>query len=348
MQDHKQIDLTRRSLLATGGAATAVSVAPRGGATAPVQSAASGTAGSPALQKQTLRHITAGDLDVAFYEAGPPDGRPVVLLHGFPYDAHSYDKAAAQLADAGMRCIVPYLRGCGPTRFRSKETFRSGQQAALGADLIALLDALAIQKAILAGYDWGGRAACVVAALRPDRVDGLVSCGTAYNVQDEAGATTPIAPEKEHRHWYWYYLNSDRGRNGLTDDRAALCRYLWRTFSPTWSFNDADYAATVGAFDNPDFVEVVIHSYRVRIGSVPGDPKWQDMERQLSAKPDIVCPTVVLMGAQDGVDPPTPRSEFSSRFKRLKSVFTVEGAGHNLPQEAPAAFAEAVLSLARP
>lgn len=292
-----------------------------------------------------MKTIAAGVLDVAYLEWGSPDGAPVILLHGFPYDAHVYDAAAEQLASAGRRCLAPFLRGHGATRFRDPTTFRSGQQAALGGDLVAFMDALAIPRAVLAGYDWGGRAACVVAALHPERVRGLVSCGTGYNIQDSETATKPVSPDKEHRYWYWYYLNSERGRTALSNDRTRLCRFLWTLFSPTWAFDEATFARTAAAFDNPDFVDVVLHSYRYRIGSVAGDPALQPIERQLAAKPKITVPTIVLEGKDDGVDPPAPDSDVRPHFTRLRELKVVAGAGHNLPQEAPDIFAAAVLAL---
>ncbi len=207
------------------------------------------------------------------------------------------------------------------------------------------MNALSISKAVLAGYDWGGRAACVVAALHPEHVAGLVSCGAGYNIQDIATAMIPVAPEKERRAWYWYYLNSERGRTALTEDRINLCRFLWHHFSPTWPFSDADYAGTSAAFDNPDFVDVVLHSYRFRIGSVPGDPRFKDIEQRLAAKPIITSPTIVLMGEDDGIDPPEPRSEIEVHFSQLRDVRTLPSVGHNLPQEAPIAFVDAVMNL---
>jgi len=293
----------------------------------------------------SMKNVAAGPLDVAYLEWGPPDGAPVMMLHGFPYDAHAYDLAAKRLASAGRRCIAPFLRGYGPTRFRDPSTFRSGQQAALGADLVAFMDALTIRQAVLAGYDWGGRAACVVAALHPERVRGLVSCGTGYNIQDSATAAQPVSPDKEHRYWYWYYLNSERGRAALLNDRAGLCRFLWTLFSPTWRFSDATFARTATAFDNPDFLDVVLHSYRYRIGSVPGDPALEPIERQLAAKPKITVPTIVLEGKDDGVDPPALDSDVRPNFKHLRELKVVAGAGHNLPQKVPDLFAKAVLAL---
>ena len=197
-----------------------------------------------------MNHIAAGVLNVAYLETGPPDGVPAILLHGFPYDVFAYDAVSQRLAAAGLRCIVPYLRGYGPTRFRSPDTPRSGQQAALGADLLALMDALKIPSAVLAGYDWGGRAACIVAALWPQRAKGLVSCGAGYNIQNIPLAGEPAAPEEEYRYWYQYYFHSERGRAGLTRNRRDLCRLIWRLWSPTWDFDGATFDQTAAAFDN--------------------------------------------------------------------------------------------------
>jgi pimeloyl-ACP methyl ester carboxylesterase len=293
-----------------------------------------------------MRHITAGELEVAYVEAGPPDGPPVILLHGFPYDVQAYDAVSPALAAAGCRCIVPYLRGYGPTRFRSAATPRSGQQAALGADLLALMDALALPRAVLAGYDWGGRAACIVAALWPERVTGLVSV-TGYNIQDIAAARTPQPPEQEHRLWYQYYFHTERGRAGLTADRRGLCRLLWRLWSPSWTFEEATFARTAASFDTPDFVDVVIHSYRHRFGDTPGDPALQDIEQRLAAMPVISVPAIVLHGQDDGVSPPALSAEHGRYFSGPYERRVVPGAGHNLPQEAPEAFARAVLEVLR-
>ena len=294
-----------------------------------------------------VKHVSTETLDIGYLESGPADGPSVILLHGFPYDAHACDAAAERLAAAGKRCISPFLRGYGPTRFRSPDTFRSGQQAALGADLKAMMDALGLGEAVLAGYDWGGRAACVVAALWPERVAGLVTCGAAYNLQSLATAKTPVDPDAERRHWYWFYLASERGRAALSDDRRAFCKALWRDFSPTWAFDDATYARSAAAFDNPDFVAVVLHSYRVRIGAVPGDPALATLEQRLAEQPRITAPTIALAGADDGVDPPAPSAKVEPHFTRLKRYTALPGVGHNLPQEAPAQLADAVLELAR-
>jgi len=292
-----------------------------------------------------MKTIVAGVLDIAYYESGRIDGAPVILLHGFPYDAHAYDAVAAQLAAAGRRCIVPFLRGYAATRFLDPDTLRSGEQAALGADLLALMDALSIPSAVLAGYDWGGRAACVVAALWPARVRGLVSGGAGYNIQDIAKSGEPAGPAAEHRYWYQYYFHGERGRAGLAADRQTFCRLLWQLWSPSWSFDEATFARSATAFDNPDFVATVIHSYRHRFGLVAGDPAYAAIEHRLAAQPDIAAPTIVLQGADDGVDPPDQADAAAPHFTGPYTRQIIPGAGHNLPQEAPEAFADAVLAV---
>lgn len=293
---------------------------------------------------EPLRRIEAGVLDVAYYEAGPANGPPVLLMHGFPYDIHTYAEVAPMLAGQGCRVIVPYLRGYGATRFLSDATPRSGEQAALGADLLALLDALAIPRAVLAGYDWGGRAACVVAALWPERCTGLVSFNS-YNIQNIAKAMEPDTPANEHSLWYQYYFHSERGRAGLAKDREALTRLLWQLWSPTWKFDDATFERSAAAFDNPDFVDVVIHSYRHRFGLVPGDPACAGIERRLAAQPAISVPTITFDGLNDGVRPPAEASAHAHCFSGPRSHRLVPGVGHNMPQEAPRIFADAVLEL---
>lgn len=292
-----------------------------------------------------MKRIHAGVLDVAYREVGPAGGAPVVLLHGFPYDVHAYDAVAERLAATGRRCLIPYLRGYGPTRFVDAATPRSGEQAALGADLLAFLDVLEIRAALLAGYDWGGRAACVVAALWPERVRGLVSCGVGYNIQNIPDAGRPLAPEAEHRLWYQYYLHAERGRAGLAADRDAFCRLLWRMWSPTWAFDADTFARSAAAFANPDFVEVVVHSYRHRFGLVPGDPAYAGIEARLAAQPEIAVPSIVLEGADDSVAPPEAEDGAARHFTGPYRRAIVPGTGHNFPQEAPKAFADAVLAL---
>ena len=293
---------------------------------------------------QASRHICAGVLDIAYAQDGPANGPPVFLMHGFPYDVHAYAEVAPVLAAAGCRVIVPSLRGFGATRFLDDATPRSGEQAALGADLLALMDALGVPRAVLAGYDWGGRAACVVAALWPARCTGLVTYNS-YNIQDIAKGMEPDTPDNEHRLWYQYYFHSERGRAGLRKDRRALTRLLWRLWSPTWHFDEATFERSAIAFDNPDFVDVVIQSYRHRFGLVAGDPAYADIERRLAAQPAITVPVISFDGADDGVRPPAEAAAQAHRFSGPRTHRIVPGVGHNMPQEAPRLFADAVLEL---
>ena len=292
----------------------------------------------------TLRRVRAGVLDVAFHESGPSDGPPVLLMHGFPYDVHAYAEVAPRLADRGCRVVVPYLRGYGPTSFVDTATPRSGQQAALGADLLALLAALGLPRAVLAGYDWGGRAACIVAALWPERCAGLVSLDS-YNIQNIAASMKPAAPENELRYWYQYYFHNERGRAGLTQNRRPLCKLLWQLWSPSWAFDDATFERSAAAFDNPDFVEVAIHSYRHRYALVAGDPAYDEIERRLAEQPDITVPAITFDGADDGVMPTGGTEHHAHHFIGPHRHRVVPGAGHNLPQEKPEAFADAVAEL---
>jgi pimeloyl-ACP methyl ester carboxylesterase len=301
--------------------------------------------GASMNQGQDLKQVRAGVLDIAYFELGPEDGIPTILLHGFPYDPHAYDEVASTLAASGHRCIVPFLRGYGATRFLSPQTPRSGEQAALGADLLAMMDTLGIEQAILGGYDWGGRAACIVAALWPERVIGLVSAGAGYNIQDIAGAANPGAPDQEARDWYQYYFHTERGRKGLEQQRDEICRFLWQTWSPSWKFADSTFERSATSFDNPDFVDVVIHSYRHRYGVVPGDPAYADVESRLAEQPAITVPAIVLLGADDGVDPPSMEDKDAVHFKGAHRRRVLAGIGHNVPQEAPTIFADAVRDL---
>jgi pimeloyl-ACP methyl ester carboxylesterase len=285
-------------------------------------------------------------LDIAYEASGPVDGLPVLLLHGFPYDVRSFDGVVARVNAAGFRTIVPWLRGYGSTQFLSGDTPRSGEQAALGQDLLELMDALRIQKAVLAGYDWGGRAACVVSALWPQRAAGLVSC-TGYNIQDIANSRRPADPAQEARLWYQYYFHIERGRNGLTEKRREISRLLWKMWSPTWAFDDATFDRTAGSFDNADFVDVVIHSYRHRTGSVAGDPGYAAVEARLAAQPDIDVPCINLHGAADGVIPAQASEGHGKHFTALYQRRVLENVGHNVPQEAPQAFADAILQLCK-
>jgi len=289
---------------------------------------------------KTVRTAT---LEIAYDEHGPAGGPPVLLLHGFPYSVQSYEQVAPALAEAGCRVIVPHLRGHGATRFLDPATPRSGEQAALGADVRDLMDALSIPRAVLAGYDWGGRGACAAAALWPGRVRGLVSI-TGYNIQDIAAAAQPGPAEQEWRWWYQYYFHTPRGVAGLTQNRREIARLLWRLWSPAWSFTDAQFDASAAAFDNPDWVEVVVQSYRHRFGQAPGDPALRSIEAALAARPPITVPTVVLHGAEDGVSP-VKGSEALGRFTGGVRREVVPVAGHNLPQETPEPVVRAVLEL---
>ena len=293
-----------------------------------------------------IKRIRTSVLDIAYEDSGQADGKPVFLLHGWPYDPRCYDEVVPPLAAAGCRLIVPYLRGFGPTRFLSAQTPRSGQQAALAADLLELMDALAIARAVLAGYDWGGRAACIVAALWPERVAGLVT-GNGYNLQNIPASVKPLDPAAEHRLWYQYYLHGERGRAGLELNRAALARLLWRLWSPSWTFGDETFARSAASFDNPDFVAVTVQSYRHRYGYAPGDPNLEPLEMRLTAQPNIAVPTIALQGADDGVQPPEASAKLDSCFTGVFSRRVLPGVGHNPPQEAPRAFADAVLQLIR-
>ena len=299
---------------------------------------------SDTARNATHKHIRTTELDVAYEESGNPGGTPVLLMHGWPYDPRCYDDVVPSLAAAGCRVIVPYLRGFGATRFLSTDTPRSGQQAALGNDLRELLDALAIERAVLGGYDWGGRAACVVAALWPERVRGLVT-GNGYNIQNIAASVKPVAPEQEHRFWYQYYFHTERGRAGLEQNRRALCRYIWQIWSPDWTFDDATYEKSAVSFDNPDFVAVTIQSYRHRFGYAAGDPALEPIEQRLAAQPAIAVPTIVLHGASSGIQPPAGSEAHARLFAGPYQRRVLPKIGHNLPQEAPLAVADAVLEL---
>jgi pimeloyl-ACP methyl ester carboxylesterase len=301
---------------------------------------------SSSQRLEPLRHVDAGELNIAYYEAGPADGPVAVLLHGFPYDIHSFVDVAPILAAQGCRVIVPYLRGYGPTRFLDASTPRSGEQAAIGADLMALMDALSIPRAVFAGYDWGGRAACVGAALWPERCIGLVSVNS-YLIQDIANALKPARAEREVPLWYQWYFQIERGRAGLAADRRGITRILWQQWSPNWSFDEACLERTSLAHDNPDYVDIVIHSYRHRYGLVEGDPRYADIQRKLAALPPIAVPAITLDGEGDGVVPATDGKSTAAKFTGRRVHRRIPRAGHNLPQEEPEAFAAAVMELIR-
>lgn len=292
-----------------------------------------------------IKQVKAGVLDIGYYETGPDEAPAVLLLHGFPYSIESYALVAARLAAHGCRVLVPHLRGHGTTRFLELSTPRSGQQGALGADVIALLDALQIKQAVLAGYDWGGRAACVVAALWPERCTGLVSVNS-YLIQDIAHASRPLSPAIEHGLWYQYYFQTERGRAGLTAHRRELARTLWERNSPTWPFNEATLKRHAEAFDNPDYVEVVLHSYRHRLGLAAGFPPYENIEKRLAALPNIAVPTITLDGSADGVVLATDGKSTAAKFTGKREHRVIANVGHNLSEESPLVFAAAVWELA--
>ena len=294
----------------------------------------------------TLNHVRTSTLQIAYEENGQANDLPVFLLHGWPYDPRSYDGVVPPLVAAGCRVIVPYLRGFGPTHFLSAETPRSGQQAALGNDLRELMTALGTERAVLAGYDWGGRAACIVAALWPHRVHGLVTVN-GYNIQDIAGSVKPVAPAQEHRFWYQYYFHTERGRTGLQQNRRALAHYIWQIWSPHWAFDDDTFQRSAPSFDNPDFVAVTIQSYRHRFGYAPGDPALEPIEQKLAARPRIAVPTIALQGEADGVAPAEASDRHAAFFTGPYARRVLPRVGHNPPQEAPGAVADAILELTR-
>jgi pimeloyl-ACP methyl ester carboxylesterase len=285
-------------------------------------------------------------LDIAYEHGGPVNALPVVLLHGYPYDVRAFDEVATIINVAGFRTIVPYLRGYGPTRFLSPDTPRSGEQAALAQDLLELLDALQIRQAMLAGFDWGGRAACIVAAIWPERVRGLVTC-TGYQIQDISQSAKPVDPEQERRFWYQHYFQTERGRQGLIEMRGEINRLLWKLWSPKWAFDDETYKRTAVSFDNTDFIEVAIHAYRHRMGNAAGDPRYAKLEAQLSSLPKIGVPTIVIHGAVDEVNPPEKSEGHKRYFTGYYERRLFENVGHNPPQEDPKAFAAAVLDLCK-
>jgi pimeloyl-ACP methyl ester carboxylesterase len=293
-----------------------------------------------------LKQLDAGVLNVGYAEAGAPDAPAVILLHGWPYDIHSYVDVTPLLASAGFRVIVPYLRGYGTTRFLSDATFRNGQQSVLGVDVIDLMDALGIQQAIISGFDWGARTADILAALWPDRCKGLVSV-SGYLIGSQAANETPLPPAAEYAWWYQYYFSTERGRAGYDTYRREFSKLIWRLASPRWDFDDATFTRSAAAFDNPDHVAIVIHNYRWRIGLAPGEPRYDDLERRLAGFPAITVPTITLEGDANGAPHPDP-SAYANKFTGKYAHRTISGGvGHNLPQEAPEAFAEAVVDVSR-
>ena len=293
-----------------------------------------------------IKTIRTNVLEIGYHESGPASGVPVLLLHGFPDDAHAYDGVAPQLAKAGHRAFAVYLRGYGPTRFLDPKVPRTAEQAAIGQDVVDLADALKLQRFAVCGFDWGGRAACIAAALHPDRVRAAVLIG-GYSIQNTVTPGPPAAPSAVRNGWYQWYFNTERGREGLTQNRKALCKFMWQEWSPTWKFTDALYDLTAPSFDNPDFVDCVLHSYRHRNFNAPGEARFLEMEKQLAQRPKIEVPTIVLHGGDDGFGRPAPETTPAERasFPNLVGRRVVEGAGHFVPHEKPDAVATALLDV---
>jgi pimeloyl-ACP methyl ester carboxylesterase len=329
----------RREFIAVLGSAAATS-----SLSWPLPAHAQQTRQPEAAAMAMLKKVGTKVLEIAYEESGPENGAPVLLMHGFPYDPRAYDEVVPRLVASGCRTIVPYLRGYGRTRFLSDQTMRSGQQAAMGRDLVDLMDALNIPSATVAGFDWGGRGACVAAAIWPQRVRGLV-LANSYSIQDVAAAARPRPPAQEHRAWYQFYFHTERGRAGLAANRREFCKLLWQLWSPNWKFDQATYERTAASFDNSDFVDVVIHSYRHRFGYAPGDPELEPIEQRLASLPPIAAPTITISGGGDGVSTPAPAGSQARFFTGPVQHRVVPLIGHNTPQEAPAAVAEALLEL---
>ncbi len=290
--------------------------------------------------------IQTSSLTIGYEDNGNPTGFPIILLHGFPDDVRAWDEVVPPLTQAGYRVLVPYLRGYGATHFRDAGALRMAEQAAIGQDVIDFADVLRLPRFAVAGYDWGGRAAAIAAALHPNRVRATVLIG-GYTIQNTIAPSQPAAPEAEHRAWYQWYFNTERGRAGLQTNRRAICRYLWRTWSPSWRFTDETFNRTAASFDNPDFVDLVIHSYRHRIGNAPGEPRFTLMERQLAERPKIQAPSITIYGADDGIVPPpveSPPAE-QAAFTSLIARRVIPGAGHFMPREKPDAVSSAMLEL---
>jgi pimeloyl-ACP methyl ester carboxylesterase len=292
----------------------------------------------------SLKQINAGVLNIGYAEAGPANGPAVILLHGWPYDIHSYVDVAPLLAAQGYRVIVPYLRGHGTTRFLSERTPRNAQQSVVALDIIALMDALKIEKAVLAGYDWGSRTADIIAALWPERCKALVSV-TGYLITNREKQKTPLPPQLEWAWWYQYYFATDRGVEGLKTNRHDLAKLVWTFNSPTWRFDDATFERTAAAFENPDYVSIVIHNYRWRLGLAKGDPRYDRLEDRLAKGPVIAVPTIILDGEKDPFTPARGDADYRAKFTGEYAHRTLNGIGHNVPQEAPEAFTQAVIDV---
>ena len=291
-----------------------------------------------------LRQIDAGLLNVGYAETGPADGRPVILLHGWPYDIQSFAEVAPLLAKDGYRVIVPYLRGYGTTRFLSNDTLRNGQPSVVAVDIIALMDALKIDKAIIGGFDWGARTADIIAVLWPERCKGIVSV-SGYLIGSQASGKTPLPPSAELQWWYQFYFATDRGREGYDKNRHDFAKLIWKQASPKWNFADATFERSAEAFNNPDHVAIAIHNYRWRLGLAEGEAKYDDLEKKLAAAPVITVPSITLEGDANGAPHPEP-SSYAKKFTGKYEHRTIKGGiGHNLPQEAPQAFAKAVIDV---
>ena len=340
----KRIHSDRRRFLSTAVFAAAAAGLPRIGSTNAneVDQVKPGT--SPSLG--SLKQVDAGLLNVGYAEVGPGSGPPVILLHGWPYDIYSYVDVAPLLASAGYRVITPYLRGYGMTRFLSADTPRNGQQAALAVDTIALLDALKIERAIIGGYDWGARTADIVAALWPERVKALVSV-SGYLIGSQEINKMPLPPKAELEWWYQFYFATERGRAGYEKYRRDFAKLIWQIASPKWAFDDATYERSAAAFDNPDHVAITIHNYRWRLGLAEGEAKYDDLEKRLAKGPVITVPTITLEGDANGAPHADP-SAYAKKFSGKYAHHTITGGiGHNLPQEAPQAFASAIIEVAQ-
>jgi pimeloyl-ACP methyl ester carboxylesterase len=292
-----------------------------------------------------LKQVDAGPLSVGYAEDGPADGPAVLLLHGWPYDIHSFAEVTPMLAAAGFRVLVPFVRGYGTTRFRSVDTMRNGQQAAVAGDVIAFMDALGVDRAVLGGFDWGARSAGVVAALWPDRCRALVSV-SGYLIGSQAANQAPLPPQAELAWWYQFYFATDRGQTGYEQYRRDFSRLIWRLASPQWAFDDATFDRSAAAFDNPDHVAIVIHNYRWRLGLAPGEPQYDDLEARLAALPAIAVPAITMEGDANGAPHPEA-SAYAARFSGKYEHRAISGGvGHNLPQEAPRDFAQAIIDVA--
>jgi len=293
-----------------------------------------------------LKTVRTNGLEIGYHESGSASGFPVILLHGFPDDAHAYDGVAPPLAQAGFRVFAVYLRGYGPTSFLNPSAPRTAEQAAIGQDVIDLADSLKMQRFAVCGYDWGGRASCIAAALHPDRVRAAVLIG-GYSIQNTVTSGPPQSPAAVRNAWYQWYFNTERGREGLTRNRRALCKFMWQEWSPTWRFSDEMYNLTADSFDNPDFVDCVIHSYRHRNFNAPGEQRFLEMEQQLAKRPKIEVPTIVLHGADDGFGRPQAEITAGDRasFPNLVAKRVVDGAGHFVPHEKPEPVASALLDV---